>query len=1089
MSLQNSLRHLCTPAVFRRGQLMAATDEKVHRRKCRYEGGETILDARVDSSSSWDGPHRPQVIVDEQKGEVTYFECDCDASRGTGKPCKHAVALVLDFIARPELYDGYDAMGHLATSRVLERLIRQASSSDVAVVGALSERHPGTVSFDVTLAYEAGFNARFRLRGQNGGYVLKSISDFVGAVEAAEYVAYGKKLSFVHAPEAFTSQGRRVADFLVRAVRNRRAYAFDRAVGTGPLGTNGAPQREIHLSSVELWDLLQIMMGGRVFFEDRVVAHSDDVAVRELQVREGDPELGFSLQPLQGGSYELVRSSAAHVVFAGGRAVAWDADVLYCCTDSFSRSVQPIMSILGVGAQRLTLAEHDVSSFASAVLPLLEQAADVTVPKALEDKRPLPCELQFYLDRDKAGILCRGFAVYGDQRFGLMDRAIDPKAEEAGRPIVRDAKREAAGRSVLKRYFVGDDAGTLRVPAEDEQAMAAFVFEGTEELQGVGTVFATDAFDRLKSRARPHAKVDVSVRSNLLDVRVGAEGLDARELSELLESYRLRKRYHLLRDGSFLDIAKASLSDAAALIDELGISKRDLARGEVQIPAYRAFLLDDDVRRACSSASLERYLEGILAIDTRTYAPPEELVGVLRTYQREGFGWMSSLVERGLAGILADEMGLGKSLQLITLLLARKDEAQACGPSLIVCPASLVYNWAQECEKFAPALRVSVVTGAAHERSIARNNPCDVLITSYDALRRDIDEYAMMRLWLVALDEAQYIKNPATLASRAVRSLDCRHRLALTGTPVENRLSELWSIFDFLLPGLLGTYDRFRERFERPALEEPKSKIVERLGKALGPFILRRTKREVLQDLPEKLEQVVYARMGAEQRALYDAQVFELRSTLADEGADSSGKGRMQVLAALTRLRQTCCDPRLVFEDYDDASCKVDTILTLVRRVVDADEKVLLFSQFASFLDILADRLGQQSIPYFMLKGSTPKRRRMELVNTFNSDDTPVFLISLKAGGTGLNLTGASVVIHADPWWNSAAQDQATDRAHRIGQTRDVVVYKVICANTLEERILELQRQKTMLATHVVGAAASRGLSSLSVDELAELLW
>ena len=441
-------------------------------------------------------------------------------------------------------------------------------------------------------------------------------------------------------------------------------------------------------------------------------------------------------------------------------------------------------------------------------------------------------------------------------------------------------------------------------------------------------------------------------------------------------------------------------------------------------------------------------------------------------------------------------MGLGKSLQLITLLLARRLEARKVGPSLVVCPASLVYNWAQEFEKFAPQLDVQVVAGAAGERSLIREQSCDVLITSYDLLRRDVDDYAQRRLWLVALDEAQYIKNHDTLAARAVKRLDCMHRFALTGTPVENRLSELWSIFDFLMPGLLGSYEQFRERFERPIAEEGNGERAERLGRALGPFVLRRTKRDVLRDLPEKLEQVVYARMGTEQRALYDAQVLELRTRLLEsaEGGVGDGSGtqsggeRMQVLAALMRLRQTCCDPRLVFEDYDGPSAKVDTIITLVERVADAGERVLLFSQFTSFLSIIAEKLDAHGVSYVTLTGSTPKRRRIQLVDEFNVGSTCVFLISLKAGGTGLNLTGASVVIHADPWWNAAAQDQATDRAHRMGQTRDVTVYKVICADTLEEKIQDLQRRKAALASQVVGVAAAGSLAAMSPAELADLL-
>ncbi|MBR3158697.1 MAG: DEAD/DEAH box helicase [Atopobiaceae bacterium] len=1084
MSLEASLKRLCTPAVLSRGKRLAAAGDKLHRRRCRYEGDEVVLDARVDSSASWDGPHRPQVVVDEGRGEVTYFECDCSSARGAGKPCKHAAALVLDFCARPDAYDGYDATGHVRTSRAIARLIERAETQKPAAVASSTEPHGRTVSLDPTFTYEAGFGVRFRVVGAQGAYALKSISEFVANVEAGSFASYGKSLAFAHVEEAFTSLGWKAACLLVRAVRNRRAFAFDRAVGTGPLGTSGAPQRQMHLSSVELWDLLDAFMDKEVGFEDLMAQTDADRMVRRFRVRNANPDLGFSLAPVEAGAYELVRRGNARFATSGGRVLAWDDHTLYCCDPEFSRAIVALGDVLTVGAQKLVVAERDASAFAAIVLPLLEKAAHTEVPEKLEALRPVPCDLQFYLDRTERGITCEPYAVYGAQRIELIGGSGTSEVDG----FVRDIKAEALGRGTLRRYFSLTEDGTLLISAADSDAMAAFVFEGVAELQSVGTVFATDAYDRLKSKVRPRPRAELAVRSNLLDLRLSADGLDARELAELLESYKLRKRYHKLRDGTFMDLAAegvgVDLGDVAALVEELGISERQLAQGSVTLPAYRALLLDEEVLPTWRNASLDDYLGKVRDVGAKSYEPPASLAHTLRSYQVTGFEWMSSLVDQGLAGILADEMGLGKSVQLISLLLARREEARRIGPSLVVCPASLVYNWAQEFEKFAPELRVTVVAGTAGERDELRARRSDVLITSYDLLRRDVDGYAGKRFWLMALDEAQYIKNHGTLAARAVKALDCAHRFALTGTPVENRLSELWSIFDFLMPGLLGDYEGFRERFERPVAEEGNREKADRLARAISPFVLRRTKRDVLNDLPEKLEQVVYARMGEEQRALYDAQVAELRTQLTEQMGEQSGAQRMQVLAALMRLRQTCCDPRLVFEDYEGESCKVETILTLVGRVVDAGERLLLFSQFTSFLQLIAQSLDEQGMSYSMLTGATPKRRRMELVEEFNAGDTNVFLISLKAGGTGLNLTGASVVIHADPWWNAAAQDQATDRAHRIGQTRDVTVYKVICAETIEERIQELQRRKARLASQILGVESG----SVSLADLADLL-
>jgi len=346
-----------------------------------------------------------------------------------------------------------------------------------------------------------------------------------------------------------------------------------------------------------------------------------------------------------------------------------------------------------------------------------------------------------------------------------------------------------------------------------------------------------------------------------------------------------------------------------------------------------------------------------------------------------------------------------------------------------------------------------------------------------------LDRYRSLPWYALVLDEAQYIKNHATKAARAVRALDSLHRFALTGTPIENRLSELWSIFDFLMPGMLGPYSRFRDRFEMPILSGDQD-AQSRLQALVGPFILRRLKSQVLTDLPEKIENVISVPLQGRQRKLYAALEQELRATLNKERDQEYEVGKIQVLAQLTRLREVCCDPRLVYQDQGrdrrGDSAKLDAIEDLVVSCQDAGRKMLIFSQFTSYLDLIAQRLRRLDVPYDLITGATSKKRRLELVEQFNRDATPVFLISLKAGNTGLNLTGACVVVHADPWWNAAAQEQANDRAHRIGQTQDVNVYQIVAKDTIEERILNLQHSKSDLASRFVDSAASTGAASVA---------
>ena len=410
-------------------------------------------------------------------------------------------------------------------------------------------------------------------------------------------------------------------------------------------------------------------------------------------------------------------------------------------------------------------------------------------------------------------------------------------------------------------------------------------------------------------------------------------------------------------------------------------------------------------------------------------------------YQKKGFLWLKTLEHNGFGGILADDMGLGKTLQVIALLLSdfleQKEEGAKCDRgTLIVSPASLVYNWKSEFEKFAPELSVYMVTGTAAKRAelIKNAGMQDVLLTSYDLLKRDVQEYERYSFRSQVIDEAQYIKNHNTQAAKAVKEIRAGFKLALTGTPVENRLSELWSIFDYLMPGFLYGYKKFHEELEIPIVQNSDGQAMKRLQKMIAPFVLRRLKKDVLTDLPEKLEETMVAQLSGEQQELYDAHVKRMMLMLDKQSEEEFRTSKITILSELTRLRQLCCDPGLVYEDYKGESAKTELCVNMIKNAVEGGHKLLLFSQFTSMLDRLAERLKKEQIRYHMLTGATDKAKRAEMTASFAEDEIPVFLISLKAGGTGLNLTAADIVIHFDPWWNLAVQNQATDRAHRIGQ-------------------------------------------------------
>lgn len=1096
MLTQAALKKEVRPAVFERGSMIASSPKTFSARACRYRDKTTDIAALVESSSGYVDYYETKILVDEAADQLLDYSCDCPAAHRFSGPCKHAIALGLDYIERPNLYEGHDETKHVATSAPVANFLDR-NQRNLPVVSAGPVEPPATLQLKPTLVTSLASGemfVRFHISGSRGGYVVKNLGDFVDDVRAANVVSYGKKLTAVHDEMAFEPDSWDLVQWLVRAVQNRRSYAAERVYGRyyGGVGarSGASTARELRLSAPELDEFIALHKGRSLdlLIERDYEAGTSRAQAGELRnflVEEGDPDVQLEVKDTGDGTYELVRSDGGLGFFVSEQhAYALQNDKLLICSPRIFELKDFIQTVYCSSESRLSLSAEDAPRFAATVLPQLQKNLGTTAPAALEALKPVACELIFLLDHVNGLVTLAIIACYGDQKVPLY-----PARHDSNRDLRRDLVAEASARQLASRYFVPNVAAVVHdaawtLSSRDTEALARLVFSGLGRMRVAGELHTTPAFDQLISFARPVIHWGATVDSGLIRLSVSADDLPLSELYALLASYRKRKSYHRLRDGSLLDISHLDLSEAAALVDELGISAGQLGTGNVELPSYKAFLLNSILHEEDKDQSFEQWIEDFENINPATYVAPAALAQTLRPYQLRGFQWLSALSDMGFGGILADEMGLGKTVQMISLLLARRGR----GRSLVVCPASLVYNWQEEFAKFAPDMDIAVVAGTAQQRFMQRHEMGhEVLITSYDLLRRDIEDYVDETFQCVILDEAQYVKNHQTLAARAVKTLKARHRFALTGTPVENRLSELWSIFDFLMPGLLGSYERFRERYEQPIVAGD-AEIAARLKAAVGPFILRRLKREVLLDLPDKLETPIFARMEDEQSKLYHAHEQALRLSLEKQSDAGWNKKKMQVLTELMRLRQLCCDPRLVYDDYRGDSCKIDMIWDLISTSIDAGAKLLVFSQFTSFLSLIADKLDKEQVSFFELTGSTPKDERIRLVGEFNRDDTPVFLISLRAGGTGLNLVGAQVVIHADPWWNVAAEDQATDRAHRIGQRSDVTVYKVICKGTIEERIVALQAKKADLADAIVGTGGGMGLASLAREDLIDLL-
>ena len=628
----------------------------------------------------------------------------------------------------------------------------------------------------------------------------------------------------------------------------------------------------------------------------------------------------------------------------------------------------------------------------------------------------------------------------------------------------------------------------------NEDDIYTFLTEGVDKFMEKFEVLITDKLKNRKIISQKTFNMGVRIENNFLDVDFNDLGLDEDELKDIFKRYKLRKKYYRLKDGSFINIDSQGIDTLVNLAKTLNITEKEIASGSVQIPKYRALYIDNIAKTAMKDITIDLdknfkdIVNNVSDVEYEKFEEPKELKGVLRSYQKTGFNWLKTLEKYGFGGILADDMGLGKTIQVIALLLDEKNHSERT--SIVVCPSSLYINWQKEIERFSKDIKTLIISGNAEQREelIKKINKYDVIITSYDLLKRDIEQYKNYRFKYVIADEAQYVKNNNTKNAKALKELNSESRFALTGTPIENSLAELWSIFDFIMPGYLYTYKKFKDEFETPIIKENDNEAMQRLQKIVAPFILRRIKRDVLKELPDKTEQIMYSKMDEEQQKLYTSYLALAKVKMRQE-IESNGfeKSKMKILSLITRLRQICCHPQLFLDDYKGESSKLNQCMEIIEGAIAAKHKILLFSGFTSMFDIIIPELEKRGIEYSMLTGQTKVDTRIEMVDEFNKDENiKVFLISLKAGGTGLNLTGADMVIHYDPWWNLSAQNQATDRAYRIGQRNNVQVFKLISENSIEEKIQKLQDRKQDLTDSVIKSGETF-ISRMSKDEIMAL--
>ena len=1068
-----------------------------------------IIKMSVDTF--WKGEVRVQGQIEDEtkvyqtrifiKGSQIYdYSCSCAEGNSFRGPCVHAKALQEAFARQQKA----EHTPPVSTSPEIRMMIREYTNREVARILGEEEREP--VYLHPYLQIRRGEVLLEARIGREKRYIVKNLLEFAQAVHSGKRVEYGKGMAFEHVPSAFAPESRPFLDLLLEEAD---AYIRHYEEMRGHAGLPLPVMRALTLGSAARDRLFDLLEGKEVQTED------EKGAERVCRVERKDPR--FPVEVEARGDGIAVTVPSALTSFRGEqRLYVADGLHLFGCSELYTETMGVFLEQMEQGGREcgsrkekreLLVGSRDIPLFYARVLEGMEALGILQSTEIDWEKyRPEALKARFEFDSDSPDELrLRPTLSYGDFTFS-------PLADEyVPREICRDVPAEFYISRLITRYFSywEDESGELVIRG-DEEALYQVLSEGMPQFQEVGEVWLSESVRHLRVLPPPEVSMGVSLGGGWLDLKIETAGIDPAELLQVLSEYRQKKKYYRMKNGEFLQLSGGGLQALDSLTADLRLTKSEFQAGEAKIPAYRAFYLDSlsgDGRMKLFQRD-EAY--GMMVRDLKTaqsvsYAVPAVLEKTLREYQKIGYTWMRTLARYHFGGILADDMGLGKTLQVIALLTAfyqEKTEQKAAGnegsgselplPSLIVCPASLVYNWGQEFARFSPGIRVLLIAGTAKERQeqleeqmrMEASEGAQVIITSYDLLKRDRAAYLGRTFEYEIIDEAQVIKNAKTQGAKAVKEISANARFALTGTPVENRLSELWSIFDFLMPGFLYSYRKFRERYELPIVKNQDPEALTALRRMTGPFVLRRLKKDVLRELPTKEERIVYSAASGRQQKLYTASALKLKEALA--GGAWSGNGKLEVLSQLMRLRQICCDPALCFEDYTGESAKLETCVSLIASASAAGHKILLFSQFASMLERIRERLLQEGISSHLLVGATPKEERSRMVQAFASDEVPVFLISLKAGGTGLNLTAADIVIHYDPWWNVAAQNQATDRAYRIGQEKPVTVYKLILKDTIEENLLKLQNAKLALAAQVVSEGMV-SLGDLSQNELMEL--
>ena len=1051
--------------------------------------------------------YRTHISVED--GEIIDVTCECPDYQSRYAACKHIVATMMEFDTNSQYERLIRGLDNVNPNKILrsdlkyrsfKQIVNEFYAEEMQEIEEEKEQESNIekVKLEPKMFYDRYSNnlrVEFKI-GNQRMYKLKNLTEFYDRMMNGEKHKYGNKLEFIHRKEMFEENQQQMLDFILK---HSEIIRFVNSNSNSNYRYYGKAMNDgyIILNNSGLDEIFEILKGKQISFQKE---YKDE----KIELIDDNPDVHFVMKKKGKEEYKIVLNKDIDIMrdveILKGKDYKYILldNKLYRCNKKYEQTTIKLLKMLKNNyLTELVFGKEQLPELFSVILLKLKDSIEFEGidEQQIEQYKPKKLGVKLFLDFDENDyILADTKFCYGEEEFNPLQQKIEIKYP---RDVVSENRALNLFRKTGFMYYAQKECFIL----PEEEKIYNFLTNDINEYMQRFEVMVTDNFKSKEIKKPKIGSLGVKVENNLLTIDLANLNIDVKELEEIMVKYELKKKYHKLKDGSFVNLEEnPDMEFIDKLMTGMDISYKDLEKGNIKLPVNRSLYLNQ-LLKTVKNTQIDKNLEYkklINGLDKQNGEDdieiPSILENILRYYQKTGYKWLKTLDNYKFGGILADDMGLGKTIQMLSIIAGYVEENldSEKRASIVICPSSLTLNWQNESQKFTNELKTLVIRGNAQERKnqIEKIGEYDLVITSYDLLKRDIETYKenKYQFRFAITDEAQYLKNSNTQNAKAVKEILADTKYALTGTPIENSLAELWSIFDYIMPGYLFGYKKFKTEYEMPIVKENNQNAMKKLKMLIEPFVLRRTKKEVLTELPEKTITVLNNQMKDEQEKIYLNYLAQAQKDLAETiNLRGFEKSHIQVLAALTRLRQICCHPSLFIKDYQEGSSKLEQCIEIVKEATEAGHKILLFSGYTSMFELIQKELEKNDITYFKLTGSTKVDERIRMVDEFNENkDIKVFLISLKAGGTGLNLTGADMVIHYDPWWNASAENQATDRAYRIGQKNNVQVYKLITKNSIEEKIYDLQQKKSELIDNVLDTKTSF-ISKLSKEDIMKL--